>query len=242
LNDPLRLGVVCALADEARVFGLKRPSLDREIILRPNLRLWVSGMGAARAGAAAESLLKAGCDALLSFGYCGALSPGLVPGSLVLPSLLVDAESGEEFEADSGMHAALRQRLTALPHVSSAHVLVGSARVLGVEDKRAWDRRWPGAVVDMESCAIARAAREHGVPWGVLRAVLDRRDDEIPSSLTRLLDPWGRWDAPLWQRLTAVMGVSPRRLWMLAHSQKKAFDALARSARCLSDSGPFLPF
>jgi hypothetical protein len=140
------------------------------------------------------------------------------------------------------MHAALRQRLTALPHVSSAHVLVGSARVLGVEDKRAWDRRWPGAVVDMESCAIARAAREHGVPWGVLRAVLDRRDDEIPSSLTRLLDPWGRWDAPLWQRLTAVMGVSPRRLWMLAHSQKKAFDALARSARCLSDSGPFLPF
>ena len=242
MNDPLRLGVVCALADEARVFGLKRPSLDREIILRPNLRLWVSGIGAARAGAAAESLLKNGCDVLLSFGYCGGLSPGLVPGSLVLPTLLVDAESGEEFEADSGMHAALRQRLTALPHVSSAHVLVGSARVLGVEDKRAWDRRWPGAVVDMESCAIARAAREHGVPWGVLRAVLDRRDDEIPSSLTRLLDPWGRWDAPLWQRLTAVMGVSPRRLWMLAHSQKKAFDALARSARCLSDSGPFLPF
>ncbi len=242
MSDPPRLGVVCALADEARAFGLKRPSLDRETILRSNVRLWVSGVGAARAGAAAESLLKSGCEALLSFGYCGALSPDLVPGSLLLPSLLVDAESGEKFEVDSGIRAALSQRLAATPHDSSVDTLVGSARVLGVEDKRAWDRRWPGAAVDMESCAVARAAREHGVPWGVLRAVLDRRDDEIPSSLTRLLDPWGRWDAPWWQQFTAPMGVSPWRLWMLARGRKKAFDALARSARCLCDSGSPLMF
>ncbi len=242
MSDPPRLGVICALADEARAFGLKRPPLDREITLRPNVRLWVSGMGAARAGTAAEGLLRSGCDALLSFGYCGALSPALVPGSLVLPSLLVDAESGEKFEADSGIRAALRQRLAATPHVSSVHTLVGSARVLGVEDKRAWDRHWPEAVVDMESCAIARVASEHGVPWAVLRAVLDRRDDEIPSSLTRLLDPWGRWEAPWWQRLTAPLGVAPWRLWMLARGQKNAFDALARSARCLCDSGSPLLF
>ncbi len=191
-------------------------------------------MGPERAAVAADGLLGQGCRALLSFGYCGALDPGLTPGRLILPERVVDAASGEVVETDPRWREALAARLGLGGAETRVRTLVGSTRVLCAEDKRSWNLRWPEAAIDMESYAVARRAREGGVPCAVLRVVLDRRDDDLPSSLTGLLNPWGRWDAPWFRRLAGVLDVAPRRLIALARARRLAFGALVETARALA--------
>jgi adenosylhomocysteine nucleosidase len=191
-------------------------------------------MGPKRAARAAEALLGRGCRALVSFGYCGALDPALVPGRLVVPERLVDAASGTIVETDPLWRRALTARLAGCSLESRVRTIIGSAHVLNTEEKRFWGARWPASVVDMESHAAAAVASRYGARFAVLRVVLDRRDDELPSSLTELFDPWGRWDAPFARRLENVLSTSPRRLLSLAQSRRRAFRTLRATARCLA--------
>jgi len=56
-----------------------------------------------------------------------------------------------------------------------------------------FDRLAPGApaAVDMESAGWARAAASRGVPYVVVRGILDRAEDELPGFLSRCLAPGG---------------------------------------------------
>ena len=198
-----------------------------------------TGLPAACAGAdayaAARRLLDEGAAGIVSFGIAGGLAPGLLPGTLVIATAVVG--DGEVFTANQTWRTAL---LHALPHALSAPLAGASSPIATVTDKAALHARTGAAAVDMESLAIARACRERGRPFAVLRAIADPAGRAVPPSALAGLDAGGRM-AP-----GAVLGPllrDPRQLvglcrlgWDLA----RAMAALNAAARALPGRLPGL--
>jgi 4-hydroxy-3-methylbut-2-enyl diphosphate reductase len=135
-----------------------------------------TGMGPARARTAAEIARRASVDAVAVAGLCGAVSPTLRPGDVVLASEL--REPGGAMRACSAS-ATLAERLRGLGLRVTTGPIFCSERILGPAERAAL--RASGAVaVDMESAWLAEAARNR--PFVVLRVVSD-------AVGRRLLDP-----------------------------------------------------
>jgi adenosylhomocysteine nucleosidase len=141
-----------------------------------------AGGGDAAGAARAAEALAPQVDALVSFGLAGGLDPALPSGALLVPHTVLDR--GERFAADAGLAAALGGM--------TPHTLLGGGTVLAtVADKRAVRAETGAAAVDLESAAVARAARRHGRPFAVLRAVCDPADRALPHAALVALDPAG---------------------------------------------------
>ncbi len=195
------LGVVVALRAEAR--SLCRKPRPGEIATQ--LMLEVCGPGEQRARAAALQLIQAGAGALLSWGTAGALDPGLASGALILASAVRIADT--DLEVDPTWHTWLRERLSPLrPRcgllLHSPHALVDPVQKRDI-------RVASGALaVDMESGAVAGVASAAGVPYAVIRAIVDRQSDAIPACALQGLDADG--EAHL-----------ARTLWSLLHRPRE---------------------
>ncbi len=165
----MTLGVVTGLAAEARLAG--------------GLGDVLAG-GGTPAGAAREAmeLVRRGVSGLLSFGLAGGLDPALTPGTLVVPASVL--EDGETFATDP----ALSARLGGITH---PRLLAASAIVVRACDKHALHRATGAGAVDLETGAVARAAREAGLPFAVLRAVCDPADRDLPPAALVALDGAG---------------------------------------------------
>jgi adenosylhomocysteine nucleosidase len=164
------IAVVCAVPAERRAL---------EALAGPELEIHVAGIGADATERAAASLTARPLRALVSAGFCGALSPDLRVGDLVAPDRVRDEASGESFEPDPEM-------LAAAP--GARGTLVSARRIARTPDERA---RLQGVAVDLESAALARAARDAGVPFLALRAVTDEARHRLPD-FDRLMDAAGR--------------------------------------------------
>lgn len=168
--------------------------------------------GGTRNGAATavERLLADGARALLSFGLAGGLDPALRPGALVVPRAVL--ANGERLAVDADMLAALGG--------ATVDCIAGG---IGVVDDRAAKRRfWEqtgASAIDLESGAVAAAARRHGLPFAVLRAICDPAERTVPPAALAALDRNGA--ISLLQVLAAV-AASP--------TQIPALLALARDA------------
>ena len=140
----------------------------------PGLRIERTGMGPARARAAAERHDPSSAAALAVAGVCGALDPALEPGSVFVPGEL-RTDDGLVISADAeGLAAALSARGIA------AHrgALVGADHILRPHERPALFARGARAV-DMESPWLAAAAA--GRPFAVLRVVSDGPGAELWS-------------------------------------------------------------
>jgi adenosylhomocysteine nucleosidase len=180
------VGIVSALAAEARTLGPAAPHGTGLRQLADGALVAVSGIGQSAAAAAARRLVLAGATALASFGMAGALDPTLVPGAVVLPEE-VAAWSGAPAQAPVSVTCVeWRQRLrAALPAYCMAvgGRLLTSARPLGREVKaEAW-RTSHAAAVDMESVAVAQVAGQARLPFIVLRVIVDTAADELPPAV-----------------------------------------------------------
>jgi adenosylhomocysteine nucleosidase len=164
------IAVVCAVPAERRALAE---------LAGPELAIHVSGMGAAAAGRTAAAVTARPLRALVSAGFCGALSPELRVGDLVAPDEVHDHATGERFAPDPEM-------LAAAPGVRGT--LVSAVRLARTPADRA---RLEGVAVDMESAALARASRAAGVPFLALRAVTDETRHRLPD-FDRLMDAAGR--------------------------------------------------
>ncbi len=224
-----RLGVVVALPAEARTL-LKEPiQLGGRAALGDGF-VQLCGIGTARARDAASALLEAGATALLSWGTCGGLDTALAAGSLVLPETVVSS-TGAVF----GVEPAWRERVSRClaRHIDYSHgPLVESRSVLGrPADKSALSRATGAVAVDMESAAVAEVARTAGVPFLIVRAVLDPAKRTIPVGILRAADPYGRVRGlPLLQALLS----RPHTLidlWQLRSDLRAAQATLASVAR-----------
>jgi adenosylhomocysteine nucleosidase len=229
------VGVVVALAEEARALSGRRVAPLARATLAGGVRLAVAGMGRERAEHAASELVRGGARALLSFGVAGGLDPGLRAGALLAPAR-VRAADGELFEVDPAWRAWLLARLArAAP--CPADLLEGRAVVAEPAAKACAFRASGAAAVDLESAAVARVARDAGLPFAVLRAVCDAADETLPDAALRALDADGRARPGALLRSLARDPRQVAALVRLRRSFLRAQRSLARAARLV---GPVL--
>jgi hopanoid-associated phosphorylase len=196
-----------------------------------------SGGSAERARSEAKRLVAQGAAALVSFGLAGGLAPGLRAGDLLLPEIVSSAGSGS-WPVDPIWRERVHARLAALEPKAGA--VVGSERVVATaSDKRALLEAVGALAVDMESHAVAAVANEAGIPFLVLRALVDPADQVVPQVAREALRPDGGI------RIRATFGGLLRQpgdlmaLFLLARQSALALAALRRGARL---AGPGLGF
>jgi adenosylhomocysteine nucleosidase len=202
-------GIVAALTAEARTLGPVPPAQAPLTAGAASIRtladgnlLVISGMGPQRATRAAQALVAAGAQALLSFGLAGALDPELRAGVVLLPQD-VRNDAGQVHSTYGPWRERLasqaRARADSQVRAGGALLSVAEPLISSASKSRAWSHTGASAV-DMESFAIASVAVEKAVPFAVVRVVVDTALDTLPNSVTQATDPGGEVN---YARLTA---------------------------------------
>jgi adenosylhomocysteine nucleosidase len=220
-----RVAVLVALAIEGATLQRRLSVARGEVVVHQ------SGSGSERAARAAGAALRAGADALVSWGLAGGLDPTLAAGTVVLPPR-VRLSSGESFAADESWRndvaAALRPKfvlsegdLVTVPHMLSTP-----------ESKRAAASSTGAVAADMESAAIAAVAARAGARFVAVRVIVDEAADSLPAGAADWIDERGD------RRLTAAFGAALqpsqwRALWRLAQRYRVARGTLDRLAAVL---------
>jgi adenosylhomocysteine nucleosidase len=175
-------GVVAALAAEARVLEPMRRGEDGCSVRTDGTLVLVSGMGGEAARAAAERLVHAGAGALVSWGLAGGLDPALEAGAVLLPAEVIDVR-GARFATARHWREALAAVLEVHAPVASGSLLTCLTPLESVDAKSAAFRNTGASAVDMESSAVAEVATLHGVPFIVVRAIIDTARDAVPPAV-----------------------------------------------------------
>jgi adenosylhomocysteine nucleosidase len=222
------VGIVTAMRVEARCLTKGRLPFNERISVGERGAIWLSGMGAEAARAAAEGLRASGATALMSFGFAGALEPSLRPGNLVLPELI---HVGRLLKVDLSWRDSLLQRLSENSGVVGG-ILAASACVLTSGTTKSDLARATGAcAVDMESGAVAEVAAHAGIPFLAVRAISDPLEFSPPAVLLDVVRPDGSADLvrllPLLLRRVLTVGT----LLRLATDSRAACSALIRVTR-----------
>jgi adenosylhomocysteine nucleosidase len=142
------------------------------------LELVCAGPRAAHLAARAAGVESA--SLVISAGVCGALSPDLAEGDLVVPEAVVGA-------------GAVRHATAALPGLRRVGTLLTVDAVVSTAELKA--RLWmeTGALAcDMESVPIVEWARARGLPAAVVRGVSDTSRRGVPADLAAVVEPDGR--------------------------------------------------
>lgn len=185
-----------------------------------------TGIGPARAAAAAAAAPPAG--AFLACGCAGALVDWLVAGDLVAAeSVIALGADGRPDERLPGVGAGLAAWAAGRGFRVHAGALVASPVVLGTAAAKAALGATGALAVEMESGALAAAARARGVPFAALRAVLDAAGEALPAGADVIDEATGEVRAA---RVLAAIALRPR-LWpaagRLARQQRVAARRLA---------------
>lgn len=213
------LGIVAALEMERRWIRPPKPLVE------------LSGIGAKRATDAARRLLDRKATALVSWGVAGGLDPDLVPGTVMLPETVLCSD-GSSIGVDPGWRNRLHARVEDQVVTSGSSLLESAQPISTPEEKAALHRQTGAGAVDMESGAVARIAKEAGIPFIAVRVVVDTAEVCLPETALAMCDEEGRlkrtsifrivlrpgeWgDFFALGRANAAAGRSMRKLWSLA--------------------------
>lgn len=184
-------GIVAALPEETSTLTARKIGRGCCEFIAPDILLALSGAGPENAKTAAELLLTRGAGRLLSWGCAAALSEDLTPGDLTLVNTLV-SEGNETLDIQSTWQVEARRILREL--LTGAHCvrLAESATiVVSASDKRTLQQRTDASVVDMETVAIAKVARQRNVPFLAIRAIADPVDMDLPQAVAHALSDEG---------------------------------------------------
>jgi len=138
------------------------------------------GIGAEAATRACELVLAEGqADALVSYGWSGALSCGLKPPAACVIAEVIDSRTNERFRTASNEG----QRLLTLDHVARP------------DEKRALAQKYQAPLVDMEAAAVARVAAGRNTPFYCFKGISDGYNDNLPD-FNRFLGTNGQLQMP----------------------------------------------
>lgn len=208
-----------------------------------------TGMGSARAQEATAALIQHhNPEAILSIGFAGSLVSELRAGHLVIARqvyALHEPLHEGSLAASNGLAcdpalvelavAAARQRRLAFSEGASLTV----PQVIGQpEVKRRIGDSLPVEMVEMESYWVGRVAADQGIPFLVVRAVLDEVGDRLPD-LPNMIDETGAvargralrqllsrpWEAAALVRLAASARRASERLAVFAEAYVGALAA-----------------
>lgn len=180
----------------------------------------MTGIGPDLATEATERLLAAHrVDHLLVSGIAGGLDGVSDVGDLVVPAEAIDSADGTRFAAAPVAGVAL----------------AGAVRTGGVDSYRLAPEELvqlasEGVVgLDMETAAVARVCRQHGVPWTAFRGISDMAGDEsVGEEVMTLVRPDGSPDVPAAARFFLR---NPRRLPRMIRLGRDAGVAAKLAAR-----------
>lgn len=174
----MKLGVIAALSQELGPTLRAIPTTPRTL---EHLKVYESPAFVFAAGgvgtrpAAAASLLVADNykpDALLSIGFCGALTD--------------DLEAADMLIGGTANHPATESLVTlaqaAAPKARSGKVVTVDKVVLGADEKRALAKKSGAIVVDMEADAVAIAAKARGLGFLAVKVVIDTPSAPLAST------------------------------------------------------------
>jgi hopanoid-associated phosphorylase len=123
--------------------------------------------------------------AILSFGLAGGLAPHLRPGDIVIASHVV--AGSERHDAHTGWHDALVSSFGNAINVHRGAIAGSDSVVTTSAHKTALHAGTDALAVDMESHISAAYAREHNLPFAVIRAVSDPATRSLPGIASNAL-------------------------------------------------------
>lgn len=173
-----RIGIITGVRTEQRALA---PILGADN--SPLVRL--SGARPARARSGVEALIEAGVDGILSFGTAGALNSDLQPGAMVIGESVLGPD-GTSYACDPAWVKAMSDALDIQPVGVS-----GAEHVMGTNAKAKMFVDTARVAIDMESHIIAKLACEAGVPFAILRAIVDPVEFEFPEFVLDSVRPDG---------------------------------------------------
>jgi adenosylhomocysteine nucleosidase len=139
-----------------------------------NVVVWTSsnavvayaGMGESRAALAVEAALSVGpLDEFISVGWAGACVPDVSVGSIFRPSIVVNAQTGEQIPCVDGDRS----------------VLATVAAFADQTEKNRLYATYGASAVDMEAATVARLATTHELRFSAIKAISDAEDFELPG-------------------------------------------------------------
>jgi hypothetical protein len=100
-------------------------------------------------------------------------------------------------------------RMSLAAHAASVplrSLITSSELVASAGEKAAIFAAKGAEAVDMESAVWGSIFRERGIPWAIVRTVLDPADEQLPESFSGL---WDRFGNPIWPRLLGFFLIHP---------------------------------
>jgi adenosylhomocysteine nucleosidase len=183
----------------------------------------VSGLEPRRYLEALHAEARAGASGIISFGVAGGLCPHLNTGDAVIASAVLTGEGS--YETCKASSAAL---LAALPQAVHLPVFGATGPVLTPAEKEAIWKETGAATVDVESRYAAEVAAHHGLPYTVLRVVLDPAHRQIPLCALSGVDGDGNTcPAALFKALSRRPGDLPGLLRIAAEGRKAALSLMS---------------
>jgi nucleoside phosphorylase len=174
--------IICAMGVEA--WGVRRRARDVSVV-----QVGIGG----RPPSAMSGIV-------ISAGLCGGLLPEQRPGTVVIPSQVVD-EQGVRHACDPGVVAALERATRYLRFPMTGGSLVTTSGLVTGAARGTWAGRGHVAV-DMESAAVAESAQR----FAVLRVILDTPTHELSAAWdvpARALRHPANWGQAIWLGINA---------------------------------------
>ncbi|MBV9570461.1 MAG: phosphorylase [Alphaproteobacteria bacterium] len=198
-------------------------------LLRGRCEVIVAGSDNSTLASKIEAGIARGSRALLSFGICGALSPELAVGTVLIGNEVVFG--GQRWRADEGWSNTLASACS-----SAMGTVAGSDSILLTAAAKAALHAPTGALAaDMESHIVARVASERELPFAVLRAVSDDAHHALPPAAAFGLRKDGRIDYSAVMLSLLDEPSQWRALFRTAHETKTALKAISY---CIERIGP----
>ena len=230
------LGIVVSLSRELKSLTRQTIPVGSWRAIADNTLVALSGIGADRAYTAGSVLVSQGATALLSWGCAAALDDRVSPGCLILPERIIGA-NGEIHRVSTEWHRRLCQALESKHPIRTEALVESDVIVKTSAEKRSLARRTQAAATDMESAAQARLAKDYGLPFIAIRAIVDTPSTEIPENVLKALDPEGNIN--LWKLLSSTMPADWIKIVRLGIQFNAAQRTLKKTRKLVLNSSQF---
>jgi adenosylhomocysteine nucleosidase len=230
------LGIVVSLSRELKSLTRQTIPVGSWKAITDNTLVALSGIGADRAYMAGSVLVSQGATALLSWGCAAALDDRVSPGCLILPERIIGA-NGEIHRVSTEWHRRLYLALESKHSVRTEALVESDVIVKTSAEKRSLARRTQAAATDMESAAQARLAKDYGLPFIAIRAIVDTPSTEIPENVLKALDPEGNIN--LWKLLSSTMPADWIKIVRLGIQFNAAQRTLKKTRKLVLNSSQF---
>lgn len=206
----------------------------------------VEAVFAARADLLERALNEAiarGCVGIVSFGTAGGLAADLAPGTLIVASSVCSPLG--EVATDLHWSARIATALGASPLAAKLRrgPMAGvGAPLVGAADKAALHASTGALAVDMESHLAGAIAEANGLPFAIIRAIVDPAWRTLPTAATAgLRDDGTTAIGPILREL-ARQPSQLGGLLQVAADARAARASLVAARGALEASGAMLPF